>query len=499
MTRIRIHRAMWAALLAALLIIPTMGGAAVAGSPLAVVKVELFYDGAWHDISADVRTDTPVNITRGIANEGSRAEPASVTLLVNNGRSNVAPDVIGRYSPRNPRSDLYGKIGRGTPLRVSAGLGAATSTRAVVEITKLPVRWNPAGTVVWVPLEASGILRRLGLPGSPVRSAARRYVDHYLTPVAYWSMEDGTDAQQFANAVPGGPPLQVTAGSQQLAADDTLPGSAPLPVAQKDSTAYDQLVFRAPVSIPGGQFSVSWWDRARFVSGENGFAASTVVVHVTGSPHIAEWHFGISRNQATGQDTFRAFAVASPGDVVPVAGYKLPFPTDAHSPEWRHIRATVDMSGGQARTRLHVDGNNLRTDLDSISLGNVTGITFQVGVSPSDREALVSFGHLAVFDNTQNLFDLFGALGAGHGYPGELAGRRAARLCAEDGIPLETVGDLDATMPMGPQRPAAILDLLDECATAEAGGVPAPVLTESRDQLGLRWVCRSEFYLTDTT
>src|SRR3546814_20149894 len=47
-------------------------------------------------------------------------------LRLNNGDSRVAAGVQGRYSPRNPRSDLFGKIGRNTPIRVREDAAGAT-------------------------------------------------------------------------------------------------------------------------------------------------------------------------------------------------------------------------------------------------------------------------------------------------------------------------------------------------------------------------------------
>jgi hypothetical protein len=67
------------------------------------------------------------------------------------------------------------------------------------------------------------------------------------------------------------------------------------------------------------------------------------------------------------------------------------------------------------------------------------------------------------------------------GHPGEAAGNRAARLCAEEGIPFTWVGpgspasgtDLDATEPMGPQFEDTVLDVLVECEQTERGALLA--------------------------
>lgn len=74
---------------------------------------ELFYDGAWHP--ASVRESAPVSITRGLSGEGTRAEPTTATMTLGNRD--------GQYSPHNPASPLYGKIGRNTPIRFSVHAG----------------------------------------------------------------------------------------------------------------------------------------------------------------------------------------------------------------------------------------------------------------------------------------------------------------------------------------------------------------------------------------
>lgn len=76
---------------------------------------ELHYDGAWHNISGDMRESAPVKISRGVTAIGRRADPTAATTTLDN-RS-------GDYSPRNPNSDLFGKIGRNTPWRVSVDAG----------------------------------------------------------------------------------------------------------------------------------------------------------------------------------------------------------------------------------------------------------------------------------------------------------------------------------------------------------------------------------------
>src|SRR5262245_25764357 len=63
------------------------------------IVTEIFYDGAWHDISADVRNKDVVVVERGAPDESGSVRPAKSAFTLNNGRSNVGAGVIGRYSP----------------------------------------------------------------------------------------------------------------------------------------------------------------------------------------------------------------------------------------------------------------------------------------------------------------------------------------------------------------------------------------------------------------
>jgi hypothetical protein len=79
---------------------------------------ELLVDGAWQNITPDVRDSVPIVLERGRRDWATETDPATMSLRLNNGPSKVSMGVQGRYSTRNPRSDLFGKIGRNTLIRV---------------------------------------------------------------------------------------------------------------------------------------------------------------------------------------------------------------------------------------------------------------------------------------------------------------------------------------------------------------------------------------------
>lgn len=67
--------------------------------------------GTWTDITADVRTAEPTNVTRGLSSWASSADPSKVTFRLNNRH--------GHYSRHNPLSPYYRQLSRYTKIRVS--------------------------------------------------------------------------------------------------------------------------------------------------------------------------------------------------------------------------------------------------------------------------------------------------------------------------------------------------------------------------------------------
>src|SRR5690606_29786452 len=134
----------------------------------------------------------------------------------------------GKYSPRNPRSPLYGKIGRNTPMQLRLIENGTTYILFTGEISSWPQRWNTPGTDVWVPVTASGILRRLGAGAAPLESTLRRRIPSDPNLVAYWPFEEEEgDSNQAMSPIQGVIPAQVR--GFEFGQLDTLPGSKALP------------------------------------------------------------------------------------------------------------------------------------------------------------------------------------------------------------------------------------------------------------------------------
>lgn len=76
---------------------------------------DLFYDGVWNDITYGLSQTESVEITRGTGSEGNQPDPNEGSALLQN--------QTGNFSPKNPNSALFGKIGRNTPIRFNVDAG----------------------------------------------------------------------------------------------------------------------------------------------------------------------------------------------------------------------------------------------------------------------------------------------------------------------------------------------------------------------------------------
>lgn len=77
-------------------------------------RVDLWYNARWNDVTSDVWQEPGIEIERGWSGETDQGVTPSTARF-----TFISTD--GRYSTKNPNSDLHGLIGRNTPVRVSCG------------------------------------------------------------------------------------------------------------------------------------------------------------------------------------------------------------------------------------------------------------------------------------------------------------------------------------------------------------------------------------------
>lgn len=423
------------------------------------LSVQIWVDSSWIDITPFVYggNRAEITVTRGRADEAGKVDRSRATLLVNNRD--------GQFSPRNPTSWLYGKIGRNTQMRVTIG----ADVRFSGEVSEWPQRWDTSGCDVYVPLEASGILRRLGQGASPLKSTMYRgYTSATFTPKAYWPCEDGPDATSIASAL-GGPPMELT-GAPQFASHTGFKCSEALPTLQGSG-------WLGSVPPYTGTGKVQVWFLMHIPTGAATVGQRICTVYTTGTGPVAAWILEYAASD--GGLAFKGFdgtgaQLFTSGTIGFFANDKL-------------LRVDIE---------LQQNGANIDWDFATLQVGQGTGLVASGTLNANNISRCyavriagggslgndIAFGHVSVHDQVRSLFDLAGELNA---YIGETAGQRIQRLCAEESISFRRVGLVTLTAAMGPQLPGELVGLLQDAADADGG-----ILYEPRDLFGLAYRSR---------
>lgn len=338
------------------------------------------------------------------------------------------------------------------------------------EVSSWPPRWDISGQDVWTPIEAAGVLRRLGQGGTMLGSALYRgRVLDSPGLVAYWPMEDAAGSTSLAPALDHGP-LSII-GSPQLASYDGLPASAPLPV-------LNDAEFRgsAPAYEDTGSTQVRFIAVIPSEGAENDQALLTI--YTTGTVRRWEVHYGTGGTLGLrAYDASGTTPLFDTGDVT--------FQLDGKA--WLiGVELVQDGSDIDYNLLAVEPGAGLGSQFPGTLTSNTVGRVGSVVVNPSGGLTQVAIGHLTVQNTITSLFDQRAQLGA---WQAETAGRRIERLCAEEGVTFRPIGDLDETVRMGPQRPDTLLNLIRAAATADGG-----MLYEPRDVLGLGYRTRESLY-----
>lgn len=401
------------------------------------VKVELYYSGTWNDITSYVRLDDAgIKIGRGMADEAGSPDPSYCWLALNN--------IDGRFSPRNPRSPLYGLIGRNTKIRVRVIEGVDTFPRFYGEVASWPPRWEMSGADVWVPIAANGVTRRLQAGATPVKSALRRAEEIAPNMIGYWPCEDEAGATTLASGLTGGPPLELSSGSSDIASSAALASSAPLPVL---ATGWWQV--DVPPYTGTGETQVRW---VAAVDQLPSLDCQLVTLSMTGT--IVRWTVVLP--SAGGDLIVRAYD----SDGVRVLNSTV----SGSNPLDKNVRCSLELLqvGADIEWDLYVYFEDAAATHGFGTLSGYTaGRVGRISVADPNGIGSVGFGHLSLQTDITSIFDMQDVFNA---YVGEAASTRAVRLCTENGVASTLNAGTDTTNAclMGKQRVRKLTELLDE-------------------------------------
>jgi hypothetical protein len=427
-----------------------------------LVEVELWVDGQWLIITPYVMTrdgSQQIVITGGQQNEASALQPGRCSFQLNNRD--------GRFSPRNPLSPLYGKIGRNTPIRISVPLGNDKSYRFWGEVPEWPQAWDTTGNDVWVDVSAAGPMRRLGQGDSPIGSAMRVALaggETANTVVAYWPFEDAAGSTTIGSAVTGVPAMGIS-GTPTLATNSEFVCSGPLPT--MGSASFTALV--PAYTAPGGFVDATnpFSTLLRFLVRIPQAGATTGQILAsftwTGSPSRWEVYYSTA---SSGQIGLRGRD--STGAVTLDTGVGGP----AMNGTLAHVQVGLDITGGilfEYGLSILTVGSTSPTTVAGSSFGPTNGIVTAVTIAQNRGLTDTVIGHVSLQMSPAAPTDTAAVALAIAAYAGETAAARIQRLCGVADVAYELIGTASDTVAMGAQLSSSVLSLISDAVTADGG------------------------------
>ncbi|MFC8432261.1 carbohydrate binding domain-containing protein [Streptomyces sp. NPDC057253] len=351
-----------------------------------------------------------------------------------------------------------------------AGAASITNrrTRLSHELAAQPVRWHPSGKHVWVEAQTAGILRRLRRASTPLDSTLRRRIPSG-SPLAYWPMEDGSAGTQFYSPIRGVRPLRMKGMSP--ASDDSLAGSSALASVRSLATMFG--------TVPAPAVAATSW-HCEFIFRTDAPSALRTVLYFSSTGTVQSWRLMLDSGgaQIFGYDGDGNTVTSQITNLLGIGVFGA----------WTRWQLYATQSGGTVNYTIRwvpIGGvGGQVTGSYSGTVGRITGVQSPDTGWASELDGLL-LGHISVFTTANttiyNNADL--------GFAGETAGTRMQRLATEESLPVTVCGVVSEQEEVGPQRPDAILSLLEEAADADGG-----ILYEDREQPKLRYRDRAGMY-----
>lgn len=441
------------------------------------VLVEIFYSGAWHDVTSRTRAAADIVINHAALNEATGLAPSDASLRFHNND--------GVMNPENRRSSLYGLIGEGTLIRITvddtrfAGrIFSWKPRRAKGPIDVLNGRGN-----AWVDIKAGGWIRQLGQGTPPVLSAMTRALISNPSYLGWWPLESGLLAQSpgtnpgvIADS-PVGPAVQspltkITDGVLGTDGLVDLSNGTRIDFPVPDHTLIPLTGYIVEVMIrwqPAGFTGALSVDAVRLVFG-TGSGTSTDRVNVETNTSGQAFLFMLDTGAGSGTATMEE---------------------NVYDGATRHIRIEVYQDGANTVGIVTMNGAATASGSTSLTSTTLTKLkTVSVNFVGESGTKIPAVGQVIVY----NTLPFGPGVDAFDGYLAESAEDRFNRLCSELGITGTVVGS-GGTQLMGPQYPDTTLGIFGEIARTDAG-----IIHDTRSQLGLTFrTGRSLYNQTPTT
>jgi hypothetical protein len=424
--------------------------------------------GVWLDITDDVYQRDSVRITQGKSDEQSQAQPGSMMFTLDNRD--------GKYSPRNPLSPLYGLIGRNTPVRCKLENG--TWPRFYGEISSWPPKWDPSHSDNFVPVEAYGILRRLGQGQPTISNALKDWVLAQPTLAAYYPLGGGEDTTYSQNLAPGKTGSFRSSGATFKYGVDM--GAPWLGTGMELSAAASPNHMEATTGGSAGSSQV-----LDFVFRSDGFGVLDVKVWPT---YDSYWNLRL--NTSTDDGTLQvSYYDDANGLWTDTASGPIPELQDS---ELHTCRFVLRDTGGGTTWFVYIDGGagySGGAPPSNPPLTNVPLVWFYY--THYTGQTVVNLAHVTLWaDNTlSNIPAATDYYNAAFAYAGETATARITRVATDGGISVGVVTGTEPATTMGPQYTESRLEQIRDAETTDMG-----ILYEHRVTGALMYKSRSAMY-----
>jgi hypothetical protein len=316
--------------------------------------------------------------------------------------------------------------------------------RFVGFVAEWPSRWDYSTRDAFVPVVATGIIRRLQQGAQKIGSTLYRRITSF-DPQAYWPLEDEVDTTLSGSPIAGVDPMRVR--GFEFGADSDLPGSRPLPVIGAGD------IYSG--TVPRWSGATEW--HVEFVYRIEMAGATQAMMSVITAGSISEWQITIQNSALT------VNAFDNNGDVVFTQGIT---PTSFFGP-WSRLALFAEQNGADIdwSIRWFPIGSDGFIFSDTAA-GETLGAVRRVAAGPRGPAANdLGFGHVSVWREANVPYYLF----ADTGFNGERALTRIARICAEESVTFDALGDAIVSEEMGPQPDGSLLDIVYDCVQADGG------------------------------
>lgn len=364
--------------------------------------------------------------------------------------------------PDTQNDDIFSRVGIGAS-RATGNTNASftvsfrnfyvRSQRFSGEISSIRKGRDGTGNFQFAAIEASGALRRLSQGVEPIQSALRQATPALPYLIAYWPMEEETDATQFTAATANTLPMTVqTTVMPQFASDSSYDASKPLPV-------FNASAFGAV--LPNYDATIFGSTQVRFLCHipTTGATTNSVVCRIWGTGTARLWQL-IYTTASGGTWTLEAYNVSVNNVLSTVVHTGVDGDLDRISIELDQNGANVDWAVRRYTTKDSAVASSTGT-LGGFTIGQATYMDFN---QPNNQLVGTSVGHVTVQSNITSFTDLTTQQNA---YQGELAGARITRLCSDAGVTVYVAPG--TTEAMGVQSGDGFMGLLRECEKTDFG------------------------------